>query len=293
MRVSLGRLTLLIPLYHSSRFADIIYDTINGHLAAGASILLSDRHQIDDFAIELRQRYVNQSKVTVITASDNLDWVQNINLLIAAVRTDFFRILPHDDSTTPIASLALLQALDADASAIVATGIVRAIDLNNQRIPAKDKMQPRPSYVDEQWGYTKALDFFFKGYYPGAFKGVIRTQCIQQFDLTIRPTSTLIDSERCWLFGLHLLGPFCFVELDAIYKRHYPESTHRRWQREASNHLDNGDTLIAYCHQLLNDKQLINMAEKHIRQNSFLRYQSDLQGLPVSTYYRDFIAALI
>jgi hypothetical protein len=293
MQSELASLTVLIPLYRSQRFSAIVDETISSHVAAGAQVILSDRHQLDTYAAQLSARYCNHNQVRVICAKDALSWVDNINLLMQEVKTPFFRILPHDDSTTVIASQALVQALIDNEDKILATGFIRAIDIDNKRLSDRDRMYPMPAYVRQSWSIEKALDLFFSGFYPGAFKGVIRTEQIKKHSLTIIPTPTLIDAERCWLFALHLIADFCFVEMDTLYKRHYADSTHRQWTRSAQNPLHNAEVLIAYCKQVLDDQSLRMMAEKHIHQNSFIRYQQHNQGVKYSPpYYNNYLSVL-
>lgn len=286
----LNQLTILIPLYQSNRFAEIIEKNIDDHLAYGAKIIVSDRHQLDDYADRLSLRYRDHDQVKIVQYFDDANWVININSMIEQIKTPFFRVLPHDDSSTAIASQALLNALSENKNCIVSTGIIRAIDLHNQRLPTLDKLHEKPCYFDRKWDFAKAMDFFYQGYYPGAFKGVIRKAWIDKYQLYIEPTKSLIDSERCWLFGLYLIADFCFVDIDMLYKRHYAESTHKQWKRTDKTPIEQAEVLVYYCNKVITQPQQKQCACRHIYQNSFIRYQRLTQNISGAVpYYKDYI----
>jgi hypothetical protein len=81
-----------------------------------------------------------------------------------------------------------------------------------------------------KWSYETSLFIAFGDYEEHAFKGLFRREVVVEKGVWLFDTQHIISPERCWEFGMSLLGPFhCFN--DFIYlKRYHPGSTHQAWQ---------------------------------------------------------------
>lgn len=249
------RISCLIPLHRSGRFLPLIVENIDAHLSLGAEVLLSDRHMLDDAVDRLRDRYAGVPAVRILTATDGVDWVANINSLLVAATGDFLRIVPHDDTATADSTARLVAALERRPDAVLATGIVRAYDLEGARLADHDELNAEESPEAAAWGLEDALALIFRHRFRGGFKGVVRGAALRSAGLTIRPTPTLVASERLWLFGLALAGGFAFVPGSVLVKRYYPESTHRSWRVTGRTMLDNLGVMTAYCEALVADPE--------------------------------------
>jgi hypothetical protein len=223
--------TALIPLYRSRRFFDIICQNVEGVLARGGRVIVSDQQRHDDCACLLQQAYGGHENFQVLDWCENGNWVSNINRLIASVTTEFFRMIPHDDSAGPEAFQALRAELVARPDAILSFGPVTAIDLSGNRLPERDQTQERESGLNAQeWNVLDVADLFWTGRFGGAFKGMVRMRPVLQHDLLIRPTPSLEHSERAWLLALALVGRFVLAPQGHLTKRYYEDSTHRQWK---------------------------------------------------------------
>jgi len=250
-------LTCLIPLYRSWRFRKVIIANIDAHLNNGASVIVSDKHLFDKTIHFLEQRYEGNDKIQFIASNDEGDWVDNINGLIANVNTDFFRIIPHDDTASATSSQLLLDALDANPDAILATGVVHAKNLFNFRVKKRDELNEGELDAPSTWTLNDASSFYWKSRFAGSFKGVIRTKSIQDKQLFIKKTPTLVHSERTWLFGLALIGRFCFVPDSVLVKRYYSNSTQKSWRYSKKTTIEAAITMGKYCDELLNDSDSV------------------------------------
>ena len=94
------RISILIPLYRSSRFQDVIAENIRALSDPDVEVILSDRNGDDSIAKALRADGLLSDRVKFNVSSDNRDWVDNINALIESASGDYFRILPM--MTAPI-----------------------------------------------------------------------------------------------------------------------------------------------------------------------------------------------
>ena len=261
-------LTCLIPLYGSQRFRSIVLMNIDEHLNAGMKVIVSDRHFKDNLIEEIETRYQDNPSVLTIQKNDEVDWVENINNMIEIVDTDYFRILPHDDSTDANSTQLLIDALENDTSAILATGIIFAGDLFGGRLPEKDELNIQDANLSSKWCIEDCLSFYWKGRFAGSFKGVVRSTPVQTLRLLIEKTPTLVHSERTWLFALTLIGKFIFVPQSILLKRYYATSTHRQWESSEKTTLDAASVMANYCERLLDDKCLVSKLKFNIFYNS-------------------------
>lgn len=253
---TMNRLSCLIPLYKSERFYSIIAKNIDEHLDAGGHIIVADRHLLDATASKLVRRYYGNSSVRVIAKDDQGDWVDNINGLIGMVETDFFRIVPHDDSVTAESSARLIQQLSKHPKAILSCGVIHAQNLWGLRLRKKDELNAHDKTPVGDWTPEEALRVYWEGLFAGAFKGIVRNSAVKQHKLYIEKTSTLVHSERTWLFALALVGAFTFDANAVLKKRYYSSSTQRTWNYSSQTTLDAANVMAAYCDQLIKDPAL-------------------------------------
>lgn len=249
-RVSVG-----IPLFRSRRFLDVIAANIDAMPREGIEVLVSDRHGDDDALEALERRFRGDRRLRFFRAGDRLDWVHNVNFLLSEARGEYWRLLPHDD-TSPAGSLeALVSALDAQPDALLAFGPTLALDLEGARLPDKDQPSPMPAAARDAWTLELALEMHWKKHFLGAFKGLVRRRVLAEEGLLVRGTPGQVFAERCWLFGLCLLGRFVFVEDAPYFKRLYAASTHRQWAISGRSHRAAARCMIGYLWDLVADRR--------------------------------------
>lgn len=261
-------LSCLIPLYKSSKFIDFIVANIEAHLELDSEVIVSDRHSLDGAADVLRRRYNANPRVKIHSASDGADWVDNINGLLEAASGRYLRIVPHDDTASAASTRRLISALESFPNAVLGYGTVRACQLDGTPIPEKDQLNSRERPMSCEWSLENALSLFWNGRYAGAFKGVVRAGIVQSRGLLIKKTASLANSERAWLFGLALVGPFVFVPESIFLKRYHAGSVHASWSRSPQTIRDAVGTMEIYCDELISDPALREKAKSNLRANA-------------------------
>lgn len=250
------KITVAIPLFKSARFINNIIENIDNIHSLDVEFLISDRHCHDDTIDRLANHYASDHRVRCIKNYDQLDWVGHINVLLKEARGKYWQFLPHDD-ISPRGSLGdLIDALDVNPDAILAYGPTKRVDIDGQ--PLKRKLHPNPNHPEEakhDWKMDYVLSMFWKGYFDGAFKGLIRRNIvIVDKCLFIRSTRDQILPERCWLFALGLLGRFHFVPEATYIKRFYKGSVHTNWNIQGCNYVSAARTMSGYLHDLIDCK---------------------------------------
>ena len=264
----LSDLTCLLPLYRSHRFIHIIMDNIDQHLALGAQILISDKHGQDPCVEILDQIYQDNPLVSLHKNTDEGDWIDNINFMIENTGTKYARIIPHDDSASGVSSQKLVASLERNPDAIMASGIVRAFDLDDNPLPNRDELNEDEDKANNQWTIDDILEFTFKGRFAGSFKGVFNCLLVKEHKLYMRRTPTSKDSERLWLNALAMVGRFQF-EPDAMFKKRYhADSTSTKWHHTPSDYLDAAKILIDYFIELFPGRESIDKVKFIIYHNT-------------------------
>lgn len=252
--------SLLIPMYRSERFINNIRGVINSHLEQNCGFLLSDQHRLDEALPALRSEYGESQRFRYFSSSNELNWVENINLLISHCDSEYFRIAPHDDFTTGRQSGELLQSLQKHRSAVVATGPYEIEWLDH---PTQPKGIRKVLADEFDCDVQNIIHFNRKGYYDGAFKGMVDNKVVKKHKLLIKPTPTLIWSERLWLNALRMTGKFFLSKRLMMVKRYYKESTHAQWKYTRQTDIDSAITMAAYGEELIPDhetREILNKA---------------------------------
>jgi len=276
--------SVLIPLYRSSRFYDVIRDNIEALLDCDVEIVLSDRNGDETLFGRLAWRFGRHPKIRFLKASDDGDWIDNANALIAAAEGEYVRILPHDDSAGAEDLAALEAVLDAAPEAVLAFGRVLAIAPDRTRLPGRDQLNAAEERAGRDWTISDAAPLFWTGRFAGAFKGLVRTRTIRERDLAIRKTATGANSERCWLFGLALAGAFRVAPGSTLVKRYYAESTSRSWRRTPETIRDAARTMAGYARSQIADPDVRAYVEADLEENARRRAEAAAEGRPPPPY---------
>jgi len=224
------RITIGVPLYRSKGFIGQLRRNFSAFAdEEGVSILVSDRHGLDDAIDVLREEWGDDPRFRFIKAADRLNWIEHMNLLLGLADGEYFRWAPHDDSF-PVGCLRpLVRRLDSDPGTILAYGPTRAIDTGGARRPERDRLNTHPVPRGGRWTLADSLDLFWRGWCNGAFKGLFRRGPVVDSGLFIRPTRDLVFAERAWLFGVSLLGGLAEEPASEYYKRYHCDSTSASW----------------------------------------------------------------
>ena len=277
--MTLTDVSCLIPLYRSSPLLDLVFGNIDEHVAQGAVVLCSDQHGLDEAADRIVERYRDEPLVTVLRSTAGGNWVSNVNALISHASTDFFRIIPHDDSVEAASTGWLAETLRSRPDAVLCHGHVRAEHVDGRRLPDRDEpnLPLRPREGREQF----SMGLFWQGLFNGAFKALVRRQCLPSGPLLVRPTLDLVHAERAWLFGLSLIGEFLFDDRATMRKRYWTGSLTAGWTPDASHVMSTAHTMASYANDLVTDPGL----RRRLRFNAYfnaLERSNWLDGFVVS-----------
>jgi hypothetical protein len=125
------------------------------------------------------------------------------------------------------------------------------------------------------------MGLFWQGLFNGAFKAVMRRQCLPSGPLLIRPTLDLVHAERAWLFGLSLIGDFVFDERATMRKRYWVGSLTDGWSPDASHVMSTAHAMASYVDDLVTDDDQRRRLRFNVYFNA-LEQSSWVEGCAVS-----------
>ena len=208
MTSSTYRISILIPLYRSMRFIDNITRIIEENINSDYEFLLSDLHGFDDTIEVLKAKYSKKINVKFFKELSKKGWNENINLLIRNCTAKYFIIQPHDDYSPPERFKNLYDTIEKNPKTVLTFGSYKAVDLHDNLIKKRSYCPPNGIEKLSNWNTKTVMEMYWKDYFNGAFKGLVRRDLIINNQLYILPTKDLELADRCWLFGLGLIGSF-------------------------------------------------------------------------------------
>ena len=235
--------SVAIPLYRSRQFVDVIARNVDAIDYPATEILISDRHQEDDALEVLAARFAGNRRIRILRADDRLGWVDHYNLLLTAASGEYFLWMPHDD-TYPAGFISTLVAcLERHPRAVLAFGGVDVVAEDNRSLWSEDGQPPRV-VAGATWTPGEALrTMMFRSVWLPQFHGVFRRERAIGARLFIRPTSGNVEPDLYWVFGLGLLGEFCFVPDCRYLKRLHGTNASVGWGARRARHVLDGITV--------------------------------------------------
>jgi hypothetical protein len=222
-----ARTTVAIPLHASVPWLDVVEGNLR-RLAGHARLVVSDASGADDAVDQLRRRCADVPGITWRTTPAPPGWVEHCNALLTEARTEFFMWLPHDDDVAEDWIDEAEKALDADASAVLAIGVVKAQRAEGRLSTLR--IDPRTLDPDRERRLTGTAEIWVAGDLGSlgvAFRGVFRR--------VVAPPLPQLDDVGSWgdlLWAGELLKRGHFTTINSSYlKRFHPANTHPSWVR--------------------------------------------------------------
>lgn len=211
-------------MYRSLRFLPTLTETLRTLEYPNLEFLISDRHHEDDAIDRLQQTFGGDPRFRFLAAEDRIDWVSHYNLLLREASGEYFVWVSHDDSYSSDFIVKLVQALERDPRAILASARPERIGMNGERLTHVKPKLPVPEHAP---GPLQAYRVAMSGGLQ--FHGVFRRRMLLERKLLIRPTIGNIAADMLWIFTVAQLGPAIYVGDCTFWKRYYPASTHKSW----------------------------------------------------------------
>ncbi len=217
-----------IPLYRSRQFLDIIVANIEAVAYENVEFIVSDRHLFDNTLALLEAKYGADKRFQFLSATDQLNWVEHLNLILRHAKGKYSLWMGHDDSYPSNYIPDLVSALEAGPDVVLAFGGVEQISLDGF-LPAFPFVPP-PVHPSEKWTVATAVRLLTLWHLWIAFRGVVRRQVIEDSNLYIRQTYRNIRADICWVFALALRGRLLYVPSCYCTKRFNRASGGADWR---------------------------------------------------------------
>ena len=230
------KVTVAFPLHASLRFADIVSANIARLPDHDIEIIVSDRTRRDDAIEVLRARHGADSRITWISTSENLDWVDHYNDLLRRALGTYMCWMPHDDDFPENYVTRLAEALDAEPEALIACGPVHNVewDPSSSAQPTGDwsfavESRDLPIELGEMARGREALALARRWAVQIPFRGLFRRNAVIERDVFLRRFAGNHMTDVLWCVTMIALGPMVYIPNLWCVKRFHPTSTHRVW----------------------------------------------------------------
>jgi glycosyltransferase involved in cell wall biosynthesis len=223
--VSLG-----LPMYKSSRFLGTITQNLDTFTNSypNIEIICSDRHLADDALEVLSTRYRGDSRFRFLAARDEIGWVENYNVLLAAARGKYFFWMPHDDTYSPNYITGLVALLEQHPDALVGYGTMLRRNLGET---TWDEHIPRPPFSNwGAWTVWSGFQAFLAHQIGSAIHGLLRREPLMEKRLFMLSTLKSNAADFVWMSSLAFHGRWVWAEECVYDKTHYPSSTGAAWK---------------------------------------------------------------
>ena len=211
--------TIGIPAYNAEAFLRETVESALTQTWPAISVLISvDRS--DDGTAVLAESLARERGVTTIVQPARLGWVGNSNAVLAAARTPFAMILPHDDRLEPGYVEACMKRLQASPDAVAACTDIRVFGDGSGKVAQTDLRGPLP----------RRLARMIADSFPAvAYRAVID---MDRLDGRFIPTIASDDfaADTLWVARLCIAGEVVRVPEPLYWKRAHGASAHLRWK---------------------------------------------------------------
>jgi len=221
-------ISLIFPLYNSSRFIDRIIQNVEAVRYSNVEFLFGDRHGLDDCIEILESKYGHDARFRFFKSNDGEDWRVNTNHLIAQAKGDYYRFMPHDDFFLRCGLREMLQEFVRFPETILVYSPVKHY-FNTD--PVKKLYGAEKDYATENaidWDFNWIMRFNYPMKCTGSFRGLVDLKKVRANNVVIENSSAF--SDRYYLFGLALIGKFRYSNHGYSEKEIWEGSVSYEWK---------------------------------------------------------------
>jgi hypothetical protein len=239
-------ITVAVPLHASARWVDNVEQNVRALPPMVTEIILSDRTCVDDAAEQLRERLVDDPRVTVMAEPAGLEWEEHHQLLLEHATGDLFMWMPHDDIFEASWIPTLARELEAHPQAWLAFG--RVIPVMEDATTPHPARQPLLAGETRELVGREAARLAFKGDVWIAFRGLFHRSRVLESGIRLERAPNVPVSDHYWVLRVALRSALVFSAETSTKKRFYSGSTSPNWKTptRGSGHRETLAVLRAY-----------------------------------------------
>ena len=211
--------TLCIPAWNATDFLAETLAACAAQDVPGLRILVSV-DGADRATAAACEPFLADPRFACVVQDRRLGWVGNTNALIAAVATEHFAIMPHDDLPAPDWLAALHEVLDAHPRAVCAYADLEGF--GTQEITfAQPEITGGP--------IARRLETLLQHYACVPYRGLFRLPDPARRPFLPTGLPGDIAADTAWLMELACQGELRRVPRVLVRKRYHPANTHGGW----------------------------------------------------------------
>lgn len=219
------KVTIGLPVYNGEKYIAEAIESLLAQSYTAFELLICDNASTDD-TLNICNSYADKdSRIQVITASENKGAAWNYNRSVAMARGEYFRWQSHDDKVSPDALSECVDALDQHRHAVLAFPKTILIDAQGQHIGLYHdrlhlkNLEPSVRFSTVLYSIEECNAVF----------GLIRTDILKKTPLI----GNYIASDVILLAELALYGQFLQVTDGVFYRRDHEYTSLRAHDNDA------------------------------------------------------------
>ena len=223
-------ITVAIPLHLSAQWVDNVVCNVRVLPPIVTEVIISDQTCLDDAAEQLRVLLADDPRVTVRAQAAGLGFAEHYHQLLETASGELFMWMPHDDIFDAQWIPTLAAALDAHPQAWLAFGQIRFVE-HDGKTPVETVPLPVRHKIISPITSVRLMMGVWMGY---PFRGLFRRHKVQDANIRMDPTTSLVAIDQEWVFGVALHAPLVYDDRAVTWKRLYLGSTvwTPKWQSQ-------------------------------------------------------------
>jgi glycosyltransferase involved in cell wall biosynthesis len=220
------KVVALVPAWKAARFIEPTLEALAAQTHSPLEVLISDDASPDDTAALCERFAARDPRFRLIRQQVNRGWVGNVNALLAAAEGDYFTFAFQDDLPAPTYFQRGVEALEADAGAVLAFSDIELVHADglreDKRFIALDGVRDRVERArriarqDGSWWIPN--------------RGVFRASAARAIGGLRRHAAGEFSADWPWLLHMSLLGAFVRIPERLVTKIYVTASLSRSWR---------------------------------------------------------------
>lgn len=208
------KLTIGLPVRNGENFITPALESLLSQSFEDFNVLIIDNASSDSTQNICREYTKRDARVQYIRNEHNIGAAPNFNKCFFLSRSTYFKWMAHDDVLGPEYLRFCIDALDANADAVLCQSGIEIINENGDILYYYNKEDNRFRSTNRVERFRNAIDLRYDCI---SIFGVIRSEKLRQTALI----KSYVGSDRELLAHLSILGPFAWIDQALFYSREH------------------------------------------------------------------------
>ncbi len=221
-------ISICVPVYNGKDYIEECIDNILKQTFTNFELIISDDCSTDN-TINIIEKYLSDSRVTIIKNDNNLGWVKNCNLLISKSKFDYYCIIPHDDIIPDIYIETLYNIIITDNEICNCYPFINSFGKKKSTIIQKSILS---NNIEE-----RIQDSVLNHFNAVSFRGLVRKPKDKELLFMTENFKDNMWADTFQVFQHAISGKLIQVNVP-YYKRYHQNNIHSKWKSNEEDYIN-------------------------------------------------------